>query len=211
MKHLLKKITPAYKLYVDLKRKNQERGVTLLNVLREFTAYKPCSSGSYKDKSSLTINTIKNIFPSLERLAALSGITVEEVENPEEFFNVSTEGLEEIRKIAGLFKLYGSDKSTTNDYHRIYAPILCDSSKTAKILEIGLGTNNTDIVSTMGCNGTPGASLRAFRDFCPKAEIYGADVDSRILFSEDRIKTFLLRCHPRVFANWRLMLALILI
>ena len=53
-----------------------------------------------------------------------------------------------------------------------------------KIFEIGLGTNNIDIVSTMGKKGHPGASLRAFRDFCPNAEIYGADFDSRILFQE---------------------------
>ena len=38
--------------------------------------------------------------------------------------------------------------------------------------------------------GNPGASLRAFRDFCPNAEIYGADFDSRILFQENGIQTF---------------------
>jgi SAM-dependent methyltransferase len=42
----------------------------------------------------------------------------------------------------------------------------------------------------MGRQGKPGASLRAFRDYLPRACIYGADVDTRILFEEDRIKTF---------------------
>jgi hypothetical protein len=42
----------------------------------------------------------------------------------------------------------------------------------------------------MGKYGRPGASLRAFRDFLPNSEIFGADVDRRILFEEDRIKTF---------------------
>jgi hypothetical protein len=42
----------------------------------------------------------------------------------------------------------------------------------------------------MGAEGKPGASLRAFRDFLPNAVIYGADVDRRILFEEDRI-----HCH----------------
>jgi hypothetical protein len=42
----------------------------------------------------------------------------------------------------------------------------------------------------MGDSGKPGASLRAFRDFLPNAQIYGADVDRRILFQEDRIRTF---------------------
>ena len=42
----------------------------------------------------------------------------------------------------------------------------------------------------MGKDGKPGASLRAFRDFCPNAQIFGADIDERILFNENRIKTF---------------------
>jgi hypothetical protein len=42
----------------------------------------------------------------------------------------------------------------------------------------------------MGVSGKPGASLRAFRDFCPNALIFGADIDRRVLFSEDRISTF---------------------
>lgn len=40
--------------------------------------------------------------------------------------------------------------------------------------------------------GKPGASLRALRDYCPNANIYGADIDSRILFSEEWIRTFYL-------------------
>jgi len=42
----------------------------------------------------------------------------------------------------------------------------------------------------MTTNGRPGASLRAFRDFCHQAEIFGADIDARILFEEERIKTY---------------------
>jgi 23S rRNA U2552 (ribose-2'-O)-methylase RlmE/FtsJ len=42
----------------------------------------------------------------------------------------------------------------------------------------------------MGAEGRPGASLRAFRDFLPGTEIYGADVDRAILFREERISTF---------------------
>ncbi|MDB9839765.1 hypothetical protein OAC57_05685 [Planktomarina temperata] len=59
-----------------------------------------------------------------------------------------------------------------------------------KIFEIGLGTNNVDIVSAMGTEGKPGASPRAFRDFWPEAQLIGADFDARILFSEDRIETY---------------------
>jgi hypothetical protein len=42
----------------------------------------------------------------------------------------------------------------------------------------------------MGAQGMPGASLRAFREYLPKATIIGADVDKRILFQDDRIQTY---------------------
>jgi hypothetical protein len=42
----------------------------------------------------------------------------------------------------------------------------------------------------MGVNGKPGASIKAFRDTFSKAFVYGADVDKKILFEEERIRTF---------------------
>lgn len=52
----------------------------------------------------------------------------------------------------------------------------------------------------MGVKGKPGASLRAFRDFCPNALIFGADIDKRILFQEKRIKTFFVdQTNPSTF------------
>src|SRR4029450_4369166 len=38
--------------------------------------------------------------------------------------------------------------------------------------------------------GIPGASLRGWRELLPKAIVYGADIDRRILFRKDRITTF---------------------
>jgi hypothetical protein len=38
--------------------------------------------------------------------------------------------------------------------------------------------------------GTPGASLYGWREYFPNSSIYGADIDKRILFDSDRIKTF---------------------
>ena len=57
-------------------------------------------------------------------------------------------------------------------------------------LEIGLGTNNTNLPSNMGSEGKPLASLRAWRDYFVNANIYGADIDKNILKDEERIKTF---------------------
>jgi hypothetical protein len=95
-------------------------------------------------------------------------------------------------ELAALLTRYGSDKSTKHSYHRVYASVLarCGMDRPLNLLEIGLGTNMVDVVSNMGISGHPGASLRAFRDFLPSASIYGADVDRRVLFSEERIETF---------------------
>lgn len=95
-------------------------------------------------------------------------------------------------KILGeLFKKYGSDKSSTHNYFIFYSYILntLGIKNKLNVLEIGLGTNNPNLVSTMGSSGMPGASLRAFRDYLPNSNIYGADIDKDILFSENRINT----------------------
>jgi hypothetical protein len=83
-----------------------------------------------------------------------------------------------------------SDKSTTHNYHIVYSYIFDKmGDKNMNILEIGLGTNNPSIVSSMGVYGRPGASLYSFREYLPNANIYGADIDKDILFESERIKT----------------------
>jgi hypothetical protein len=49
------------------------------------------------------------------------------------------------------------------------------------ILEVGLDINNADTPSNMGSTGRPRASLRAFCEYVPRAKIFGADVDRRLL------------------------------
>jgi hypothetical protein len=41
-----------------------------------------------------------------------------------------------------------------------------------------------------GTWGCPGGSLRALRDYLPHAVVLGADIDPEIMFTEDRIRTF---------------------
>lgn len=85
---------------------------------------------------------------------------------------------------------WGSDKAK-NNYTPLYSALFrerCDQP--LRILELGLGTNNPDMLSNMGVFGAPGASLRGWRQLFPHALVYGADVDRRILFEESRIKTF---------------------
>jgi hypothetical protein len=105
-------------------------------------------------------------------------------------FECPDSGLQEVAR--QTFQRWGSDKSTTHNYHIIYAHIIHSLGRSShvKLLEIGLGTNNPSLVSTMGSGGKPGASVRAFKELLPNAEIFGADVDRAILFQEERLKTF---------------------
>lgn len=86
---------------------------------------------------------------------------------------------------------YSSDKSTTHNYNILYSHILkhLGPGNKLNVLEIGMGTNNPNIVSSMGSDGRPGASLFSFREYLPNAHIYGADVDRDILFQDTRIST----------------------
>jgi hypothetical protein len=93
--------------------------------------------------------------------------------------------------LGNILQNNNSDKSTTHDYHILYSFVLDRLGENSKlnILEIGMGTNNPNIVSSMGVYGRPGASLYAFREYLPNSNIYGADIDKDILFESDRINT----------------------
>lgn len=97
-------------------------------------------------------------------------------------------------KLTDLMNFHGSDKGGKNNdhnYSEYYSEIFFYKKKKIKnFLEIGLGTNNTNLPSNMGSEGKPLASLRAWRDYFVNANIYGADIDKNILKDEERIKTF---------------------
>lgn len=84
-----------------------------------------------------------------------------------------------------LFNKYGSDKSSEHDYHLFYGTLLPGLPK-GSLLEIGIGTNNPILKSTMGQDGKPGASLFAWRESGAFEMINGADIDKDILFSSER-------------------------
>lgn len=88
-------------------------------------------------------------------------------------------------ELCKLFDIRGSDKGSYHQYHKLYAAIFemvkLRSNKSGALLEIGLGTNNPELPSTMGLKGRPGASIRAFKDFCPALKVVGADIDESII------------------------------
>lgn len=94
-------------------------------------------------------------------------------------------------KLCKFMLRFGSDKSHFHNYTAIYSVLLRRfRNSSLKIVELGLGSNNLEVPSNMGLSGTPGASLRGWREYFPNALIYGADIDRSILFEEPRIKTF---------------------
>ena len=97
-------------------------------------------------------------------------------------------------ELKNLMNHYGSDKGNSNNQHNfadLYSEIFFhQKNKIENFLEIGLGTNDINIASNMGSEGKPLASLRAWRDYFKNSNIYGADIDKKILKDEDRIKTF---------------------
>ena len=79
----------------------------------------------------------------------------------------------------------GSDKGRgRHNYTTIYSALFGKlRDEPLRIFELGLGTNNPHLPSSMGSLGRPGASLRGWRDLFPNAMIFGADVDRDILFA----------------------------
>ena len=116
------------------------------------------------------------------------------------YFTVSSNSLHE--EVAILADYYGSDKDSKSNksnayvwpphtYGFIYELLFFNRRNTVlNVFECGIGSSNPTVTSNMGLNGKSGASLRLWRDYFPNAEIYGADIDKDVLFSEERIKTY---------------------
>lgn len=105
--------------------------------------------------------------------------------------------------LSDLSEKYGSDKGFSGNsfmtkngwqYHSytdMYDLILKNKkNQVLNFFEMGIGTTDTSFLYNMGKNGTVGASLRMWKEYFPNAHIYGADIDSKCLFVEDRISTY---------------------
>jgi hypothetical protein len=151
--------------------------------------FRPASAGDIESLAELTLRSANQVLPHLARLAAALG-RAGPLRTTSQAFAADATAKAAAARLKVMFDAHGSDKASKHDYHLIYGAILSQPDQVGALLEIGLGSNNEDVVSNMGSLGRPGASLRAFRDFLPRARIVGADVDRRILFEEERIRTF---------------------
>ncbi len=160
-----------------------------ISILESLPIFAPNGAGAMKDRSALTIQAANQTFPLMIEILSRTGTAIKDPASVSSFADTAEKRAAAL-ELKKLFDEYGSDKGNPNhNYHWLYGAIL-GSRNASAVLEIGLGTNNEDIVSNMTRHGTPGASLRAFRDFLPDAHIYGADVDRRILFQEERVSTY---------------------
>ena len=156
-------------------------------LVKNFSMFVPSSAGDSKILGFHTKISIITIFPLLSKLLNILDLKIKIIKADK--FCTQTKKLKQSKILKKNFNKYGSDKSTIHNYHLIYASLFRETNKVKKILEIGLGTNDEKMVSNMGRYGKPGASVRAFRDFYKLAKVYGADIDKKILFTENRINT----------------------
>jgi hypothetical protein len=154
---------------------------TIVNSIAPFI---PNSSGDDNTKLSMALAGNQKFINNLLTVAQVFGHQIIDETN------IKAIKHEDTTELKNLFDSYGSDKSNSHNYDILYANILSDRENIKVVAEIGMGTNNTSVLSNMGSDGIPGASLRAFREYLPNAQIYGGDVDRGILFNEDRIQTF---------------------
>jgi hypothetical protein len=158
-----------------------------MNLLDLFPLYVPHSSGSDSARAAIAFEAINRTLPELAVLAA--GLVGPKGVQETKSFPATQGEFAAAEALRVHLDREGSDKGGFHLYHYVYGAILEDRAQVRAVCEIGLGTNNLDVVSNMGAHGRPGASHRAFRDYLPNAHIYGGDVDARVLFQEDRITT----------------------
>lgn len=109
-----------------------------------------------------------------------------------EFRYIKNKGFLQPTELCQIMSSHGSDKGDGFHNYTVAYDWLFSRfrNENLAVFELGLGTNKVGAPSSMGAEGTPGASLRGWRAYFPSAQIYGADIDSDILFKEDRIQTF---------------------
>ena len=93
--------------------------------------------------------------------------------------------------LCSLMTKYGSDKATKHNYSKLYHLLFDDlRDRVATVFELGIGSVNPKQPSNMGRSGSPGGSLRVWRDYFINALILAADIDIKTLFHEPPIHAF---------------------
>ena len=185
-RRLLRPIKPAEKKIVQEGQLIQLE--PLLTRLEQLPDY-PASAATPEQLLALTLLGAERTYTSLSDFAGFSDVNLKIIDIHDLPTSPKQVSIQE--NLKELFDRHGSDKATNHNYHLLYAWIIANlGNETLRVMEIGLGTNNTDTPSNMGEFGQPGASLRAWRDYSDKCEVIGLDIDDRVLFTEERIRTY---------------------
>ncbi|MEJ6023428.1 hypothetical protein [Ramlibacter sp. PS4R-6] len=160
---------------------------TPVDLGREFPLFQCNNSGPRDQLDAMSLDAINGVFPVLKTLACSHGDPSDPVELASSPRSPQQERV--AQSLKERFDHHGSDKSTEHDCHLLYGALCPQPEEVRRVFEIGLGSPHADMLGNMGPQGRPGASLRAFRDVFAQAEIWGADIDRRILFQEERIRT----------------------
>ena len=151
----------------------------ILRIQKLLDVYYP-SSSNYQKLAKQTVIDANNFPHNLLNLLRTLEIEVKEPEK---------KSSNELSETSILFRKHGSDKyksGISSVYEEVFRMIPANS----RILEIGIGSNDSRMISNIGETGIQGASLRAYSEIFPNAEIYGADFDRNTLFQEKNIKTY---------------------
>ena len=161
----------------------KERGRLARLLMKELPVF-VVNSGNWAKFPSLTLRSA-NVFPNQLNLL----LELHDVEKMD--FDTTFPVTQKSQEIGSLFDKHGSDK-TSHGYERIYSKFFESylGENVVNLLEIGIGTNSHGLISSMGRNGKPGASLLTFADFDSRINVTGADIDRNILFTANHIKCF---------------------
>jgi len=186
LRKLVKQLPGVTRLYERLV---QGPKVLRLSPIEDLKPFAPNVAGGNRKRNSLTLltaNRVGTVFrDSLGAL--LSPIHIVDSANFASHFGLKADFSADLRD---LFSKYRSDKSSTHDYHLVYGRLFEDPNSVRLVVEIGIGTNSPDVLSTMGRGHVGvGGSLRAWRDFFPSASVIGYDIDPQALFKDVRIRT----------------------
>jgi hypothetical protein len=91
----------------------------------------------------------------------------------------------DIHQVMEIFNRRGSDKSTKHNYEFIYAELKKHFPHSARILEIGCGSNNPNIRHAMSFEYIPLSSLHALKEIFQSENVIGADIDIELSKSGD--------------------------
>jgi hypothetical protein len=151
-------------------------------------AHYPASDNFWKDPIS-TIEDVNNFPRQLLNLQANSEnfVSVDQLSQFKQFLGANKREMS-FHTVSNAFNSFGTDKSRTG-LTSVYQILLASLPPHSNLLEIGIGTNNPRLISSMGKHGKPGASLLAYNNLINDCKIFGVDIDPDIIFNFSSIKT----------------------